>query len=147
MKQLYAALILISACSASHGAETDPHQKSPCAQPNFPVRSTTLESVRLVEKGLREWRACFRVAAAQQQSVDAMMASAHDYQVVKARHEAWVKATVAQSNGQPYGKLAANRVERDFWENLMADRSYPAAKQIPARQAEAALHHQVSGSN
>ncbi|MNR69412.1 hypothetical protein D3C85_1946290 [compost metagenome] len=65
---------------------------------------------------------------------------------MKTRHEAWVKATVAQSNGQPYGKLAANRVERDFWENLMADRAYTAAKPSPARQAEAALH-QVSGSN
>ncbi|KQW96736.1 hypothetical protein ASC94_07875 [Massilia sp. Root418] len=147
MKQLYAALILVAACAAGHGAETDPLQKSPCAQPNFPARSATLESVRLVEKALREWRACFRVAAAQQQSVDAMMASAHDYQLVKARHEAWVKATVAQSNGQPYGRLAANRVERDFWENLMADRSYPAAKHAPAqRHAEAALQ-QVSGSN
>lgn len=146
MKQQYAALLLVVAGAAAHGAETDPQQKSPCAPPNFPARSTTLESVRLVEKSLREWRACFRVAAAQQQGVDAMMASAHDYQLVKARHEAWVKATVAQSNGQPYGKLAANRVERDFWENLMADRSYPAAKHSPVRQAEAALH-QVSGSN
>jgi hypothetical protein len=146
MKQQYAALFLILACAAAHGAETDPQQKSPCAQPNFPARSTTLESVRLVEKALREWRACFRVAAAQQQGVDAMMASAHDYQVVKARHEAWVKATVAQSNGQPYGRLAANRVERDFWENLMADRSYPPARHAQApRPADAAL--QVTGSN
>lgn len=144
MKPLYAALFLIFA-GAAQGAETDPQQKSPCAQPNFPARSTTLESVRLMEKALREWRACFRLAAAQRHGVDDMVASAHDYQVVKARHEAWVKATVAQSNGQPYGKLAANRVERDFWENLMADRSSPA-RQAPARQAEAALH-QVSGSN
>ena len=145
MKQLYAALFVIFS-DAAHGAETDPQQKSPCAQPNFPARSTTLESVRLMEKALREWRACFRVAAAQRHGVDDMVASAHDYQVVKARHEAWVKATVAQSNGQPYGRLAANRVERDFWENLMADRSYPAARHVPARQAAAALH-QVSGSN
>ena len=146
MKQLYATLFVIFSGTAAHGAETDPQQKSPCAQPNFPARSTTLESVRLVEKALREWRACFRVAAAQRHGVDDMVASAHDYQVVKARHEAWVKATVAQSNGQPYGRLAANRVERDFWENLMADRSYPAARHVPARQAAAALH-QVSGSN
>lgn len=146
MKQLCAALLLTLAATAAVGAEIDPQQKSPCVQPNFPVRSTTLDSVRLVEKALREWRACFRIAAAQHQGVDDMVASSHDYQQVKARHEAWVKATVAQSNGQPYGKLAANRVERDFWENLMANRSYTAAKPPSPRQAEAAAH-QPAGSN
>ena len=145
--KVVAALFLAAACGATvaHGAETDPRQKSPCPQPEFPVRSASMESVRLVEKALREWRACFRIAAAQRPGVDDMVAFARDYKQVKGRHESWVQATVAHSNGQPYGRLAANRVEREFWENLMADRSY-AAKAQPARQAEAMLQ-QAAGSN
>lgn len=146
MKQLCAALLLTLATSTAVGAETDPQQKSRCAQPNFPDRSTTLESVRLIEKALREWRACFRIAATQYRGVDDMVASTHDYQQVKARHEAWVKATVAQSNGQPYGKLAANRVERDFWENLMTQRADSASRHPAPRQADS-VAQQPAGSN
>lgn len=145
--KVVAALFLAAACGATvaHGAETDPSQKSVCPQPYFPLRSATMESVRLVEKALREWRACFRIAAAQRPGVDDMVAFARDYQQVKGRHESWVQATVAHSNGQPFGRLAATRVERDFWENLMADRRY-AGKTQPARQAEA-MAQQSSGSN
>jgi hypothetical protein len=145
--KVVAALFLAAACGATvaHGAETDPSQKSACPQPEFPVRSSSMESVRLVEKALREWRACFRIAAAQRPAVDDMVAFARDYKQVKDRHEAWVRETVAHGSGQPYARLAANRVEREFWENLMADRGY-AGKAQPARQAEAMVN-QTSGSN
>jgi hypothetical protein len=145
--KLVAALFLATACGAAiaHGAETDPSQKSACPQPEFPIRSTSMESVRLVEKALREWRACFRIAAAQRPGVDDMVAFARDYKQVKGGHESWVRETVAYGNGQPYARLAANRVEREFWENLMADRSY-AGKSQPARQADAMLQ-QTAGSH
>ena len=147
MKQVFALLALAAACGAAtvHGAEIDPSQKSQCEQPDFPSRSTSMESVRRVEKALREWRACFRAAATQAQSVDEMLAYAHDYQQLKARHDTWVKATVSYSNGQAYGRLAATRVERDFWENLMADRSDGAHAPAP-RASDGALRG-MGGAN
>jgi hypothetical protein len=147
MKQVFALLALAAACGTAtvHGAEIDPSQKSQCEQPDFPSRSTSIEGVRRVEKALREWRACFRAAATQAQSVDEMLAYAHDYQQLKARHDTWVKATVSYSNGQPYGRLAATRVERDFWENLMADRSDGA--HAPAPRASDGTLRGMGGAN
>jgi hypothetical protein len=148
MKQVFALLALAAACGAAtvHGAEIDPSQKSQCEQPDFPSRSTSMESVRRVEKALREWRACFRAAATQAQSVDEMLAYAHDYQQLKARHDSWVKATVSYSNGQAYGRLAATRVERDFWENLMADRSDGAPHASAPRPSDGMLRG-MGGAN
>lgn len=122
MKQVAVLLSVAVLCSPAlaAGAETDPRQNAECPQPDFPPRSTSTESVRRVEKSLKAWRACFRAAAGQQQNVDDMLAASREYQQVKARHEAWVAATIHYSNGQAYGRLASARVERDFWENLMA---------------------------
>ncbi|MRV71304.1 hypothetical protein GJ700_06165 [Duganella sp. FT92W] len=122
MKQVAVLLSAAILCSPAlaMGAETDPRQNAECPQPEFPPRSTSTESVRRVEKSLKAWRACFRAAAGQQQNVDDMLAASREYQQVKARHEAWVAATIHYSNGQAYGRLASARVERDFWENLMA---------------------------
>ena len=122
MKQVSIWLSVAILCSPvlALGAETDPRQNAECPQPDFPPRSTSTESVRRVEKSLKAWRACFRAATAQQQNVDDMVAASREYQQVKARHEAWIAATIQYSNGQAYGRLASARVERDFWENLMA---------------------------
>jgi len=147
MKQVIALLSLAVLCSATlaAGAEIDPKQKADCPQPEFPSRSTSTESVRRVEKSLKAWRACFRAAAGQRQSVDDMVAASREYQQVKARHEAWVAATIQKSKGQAYGRLASARVERDFWENLMTGRSNV---RVPARRGDDALMQQVAvGAN
>lgn len=123
MKQVSVLLSIAALCGSAmaSGAEIDPRQTAQCPQPEFPSRSTSTESVRRVEKSLKAWRTCFRAAAGQQQNVDDMVAASREYQQVKARHEAWIAATVQYSNGQAYGRLASTRVERDFWEHLMSN--------------------------
>src|ERR1043165_9756968 len=119
MKQVAVLLSVAILCgpALAAGAETDPKQNAECPQPDFPPRSTSTESVRRVEKSLKAWRTCFRAAAGQQQNVDEKVAASREYRQVKARHEAWIAATIQYSNGQAYGRLASARVERDFWEN------------------------------
>lgn len=148
MKKVIAVLYAAAACgvTAAHGAETDPHQTAPCAQPDFPTRSSSSDGVRRVEQALKTWRSCFRASTQRQQSVDEMVASAREYQQVKARHEAWVLATVQHSNGQAYGHLAATRVERDFWEKLMVQRG-DGHRKGHARRPDEALIQQVAGAN
>lgn len=123
MKQISVLLSIAVLCGSAMatGAEVDPRQNAECPQPEFPSRSTSTESVRRVEKSLKAWRTCFRAAAGnQQKNVDDMVAASREYQQVKARHEAWIAATVQYSNGQAYGRLASARVERDFWEHMMS---------------------------
>lgn len=120
MKQVSVLLSIAALCGSAmaSGAEIDPRQNAQCPQPEFPSRSTSNESVRRVEKSLKAWRTCFRAAAGQQQqNMDDMVAASREYQQVKARHEAWIAATIQYSNGQAYGRLASTRVERDFWEH------------------------------
>jgi hypothetical protein len=147
MKQVIALLSFAAVCSTTlaAGAEIDPKQKADCPQPEFPSRSTSTESVRRVEKSLKAWRACFRAAVGQQQSVDDMVAASREYQLVKARHEAWVAATIQNSNGQAYGRLASARVERDFWENLMTGRTN--VRVVPRRGDEALMQQVAVGTN
>ena len=145
MKQVSVLLSIAFLCGSATaaGAEIDPRQNAECPQPDFPSRSTSTESVRRVEKALKAWRTCFRTAAGQQQSVDEMVAASREYQQVKTRHEAWIAATVQYSNGQAYGRLASARVERDFWENLMAKGSSPRNS---ARRTDETLIQQVAVS-
>ena len=147
MKQVAVLLSVVILCGPAQaaGAETDPRQGTECPQPDFPSRSTSTQSVRRVENALKAWRACFRIAAAQQQSVDNMVAASREYQQVKARHEAWVAATVNASNGQPYGRLALARVERDFWENLMAKNG--SARTVARRPDETAVQQVAVSAN
>ncbi|SFU35204.1 hypothetical protein [Pseudoduganella namucuonensis] len=148
MKKVIAVLYTAAACgvTAARGAETDPHQTAPCAQPDFPTRSSSNDGVRRVEQALKTWRACFRAATQRKQSVDEMMASAREYQQVKAKHEAWILATIQHSNGQAYGQLAAARVERDFWENLMLQRG-DGNRKSHVRRSDEAIIQQVAGAN
>ena len=147
MKQVSVLLSVAILCSPAlaTGAEIDPKQKAECPQPDFPPRSTSTESVRRVEKSLKAWRACFRAAAGQQQNVDDMVAASREYQQVKARHEAWIAATIQHSNGQAYGRLASARVERDFWENLMAKGSN--ARAVTRRPDETQIQQVAVGAN
>jgi hypothetical protein len=147
MKQvsvLFTVAILCGPALAA-GAETDPRQNTECPQPDFPPRSTSTESVRRVEKSLKAWRACFRASVGQQQNVDDMLAASREYQQVKAKHEAWIAATIHYSNGQAYGRLASARVERDFWENLMARNG--SARAVTRRPDETAVQQMAVSSN
>lgn len=149
MKQVSVLLSIAFLCGSAMaaGAEIDPRQNTDCPQPDFPSRSTSTESVRRVEKALKAWRTCFRAAAGQQQNVDEMVAASREYQQVKTRHEAWIAATVQYSNGQSYGRLASARVERDFWENLMAKGSNAGGSpRNTARRPDETLIQQVAVS-
>lgn len=145
MKQVSVLLSIAFLCGSAMaaGAEIDPKQNAECPQPDFPSRSTSTESVRRVEKSLKAWRVCFRSAAGQRHSVDEMVAASREYQQVKARHEAWVAATIQYSNGQAYGRLASARVERDFWENLMAKNG---ATRTASRRPDETLIQQMAVS-
>lgn len=147
MKQVSVLLSIAFLCGSAMaaGAEIDPRQNADCPQPEFPSRSTSTESVRRVEKSLKAWRTCFRAAAGHQQSVDEMVAASREYQQVKARHEAWVAATIQYSNGQAYGRLASARVERDFWENLMAKNG--GARAVPRRPDETLIQQMAVSGN
>jgi hypothetical protein len=147
MKQVSVLLSIAFLCGSAMaaGAEIDPKQNADCPQPDFPSRSTSTESVRRVEKSLKAWRTCFRAAAGHQQSVDGMVAASREYQQVKARHEAWVAATIQYSNGQAYGRLASARVERDFWENLMAKNG--GARTAPRRPDETLIQQMAVSGN
>lgn len=154
MKKVLALLALAALCAPAlaAGAEVDPRQMTQCQQPDFPNRSTSTESVRRVEKSLKAWRACFRAATAQRPNVDDMVAAAREYQLVKAHHEAWVNSTIQHSNGQPYGRIAAARVERDFWENLMATRAESRGEnrtesRRSRRQDDVLMQQAVVGAN
>ncbi|GAB2852713.1 hypothetical protein GCM10027277_21390 [Pseudoduganella ginsengisoli] len=94
---------------------------------------------------MKAWRACFRTAAAQQQNVDDMVAASREYQQVKAKHEAWIAATIQHSKGQAYGRLASARVERDFWENLMAKGGN--ARAVPRRPDDTLVQQVAVGAN
>lgn len=149
MKQVSVLVSIAALCGSAMaaGAEIDPRQNPECPQPDFPSYSTSTESVRRVEKALKAWRTCFRAAAGQQQSVDEMLAASREYQQVKTRHEAWVAATIHYSNGQAYGRLASARVERDFWENLMAKGNTPgSSSRNTARRPDETLIQQVATS-
>ena len=80
-----------------------------CVAPVFPAQSTSQESVRRVEKLVRQWRACKAARRAEMDSAEVERLSID----VDARLTKWIAATRAYSNGRAGGQRILTQIEQE----------------------------------
>ena len=80
-----------------------------CVAPEFPAQSTSQESVRRVEKLVRQWRACKAAHRAEMDSAEVERLTTE----VDARLTKWIASTRAYSNGQAGGQRILTQIEQE----------------------------------
>ncbi len=80
-----------------------------CVAPEFPIQSTSTESVRRVEKQVRQWRACNAAHRTEMGSAEVERLNTD----VDARLAKWIASTRAHGNGQGGGQRVLTALEQE----------------------------------